>query len=82
MVDATIAASGALQGVLFGGSLSFGEPPTNLVGSPLIIDTVGGSVVFQDAAVGPDTLFDLRIQDTALDEFDHLPLTDLKILTE
>ena len=46
MVDATIAASGTLQGVLFGGSLGFDEPLTNLDGSPLKIDPVSGSVVF------------------------------------
>ena len=75
IVDGTLAGSGTLQGVIFGGSLGIGEPLTNLLGSPLTIDRVVGSIVFRDVTVSPNTVFDFGVHGTGLDEFDKLLLT-------
>ena len=74
-VDGTLAGSGTLQGVVFGGSLGIGEPLTNLLGSPLTVDRVVGSIIFHDVTVSPNTIFEFGVHGTTLNDFDQLLLT-------
>lgn len=75
VVDGTLAGSGTLEGVVFGGSLGIGDPLTNLLGNPLTIDRVVGSIIFHDVTVSPNTVFDFGVHGTTLNDFDQLVLT-------
>ena len=74
MIDATLAGSGTIQGAVLGGNVGVGDPITNLLGDPLTVDRIAGSLVFHDVIVSSNTVFDFGIHDTTNTGFDQLVL--------
>lgn len=75
MIDGTIAGSGTIQGAVLGGNIGVGDPITNLLGDPLTVDRIAGSLVFHDVIVSAATVFDFGIHGTNSNGFDQLVLT-------
>jgi hypothetical protein len=75
MIDGTIAGSGTIQGAVLGGNIGVGDPITNLLGDPLTVDRIAGSLVFHDVIVSTATVFDFGIHGTTNSGFDQLVLT-------
>jgi T5SS/PEP-CTERM-associated repeat protein len=73
--NGNLTGTGTIQGVTVGGSIGIGEPLTNLLGDPLTVDRIVGSIIFHDVTVSPNTIFDFGIHGDTINDFDQLVIT-------